>query len=112
MERFLFKTEKGVEVELNENEMHLVHQHYMEQATADYLRENHEKWSEEKVQEIALETRRQMLKYAFTEEEAIEEALKAYEEEHSAENMNTAEYSLQDEANRVNGAGYIRHRGR
>jgi len=82
MEKFNFKTSSGIEVELNENDMHAVHQHYIEQCTADYLRDNHADWSEEKVQEIAVEARRQMYKYDFTENEAIDAVLKAYEEEH------------------------------
>lgn len=85
MNKHIFKTSNGVEIELNENDMHAVHQHYIEQCTADYLRENHADWPEEKVQEIAIEARRQMMKYDFTEEEAIDEALDAYEEQCSEE---------------------------
>lgn len=92
MEKHLFRTSGGIEIELNENDMHAVHQHYIEQATADFLRDNHEDWSEEKVQVIAIEARRQMYKYNFTEEEAIEEALNAYKEEH-LEEKNISEVS-------------------
>lgn len=92
MEKHLFRTSSGIEIELNEKDMHAVHQHYIEQATADFLRDNHADWPEEKVQVIAIEARRQMYKYNFTEEEAIEEALNAYKEEH-LEEKNISEVS-------------------
>ena len=60
---------------LDEDEMHMVHQYYIVQSTADYIRENNPDWSEEKVQEVAVEARRQMDKYGFEEETAIEEAV-------------------------------------
>ena len=82
MENLKFKTRAGVEVELDDIDMCKVHQHYEEQCTADYLRENNEDWSEDKVQEIAIETRRQMFKYGYDEEEAIEIATDWYEEEY------------------------------
>lgn len=85
MKKHLFRTSSGIEIELNENDMHAVHQHYIEQCTADYLRENHADWSEDKIQVIAIEARRQMLKYDFAEEEAIDEALEEYEKEHLEE---------------------------
>lgn len=87
MEKHLFRTSSGIEIELNENDMHAVHQHYIEQATADYLRENHANWTEDKIQVIAIEARRQMLKHDFTEEEAIAEALESYEKEHLEEQI-------------------------
>ena len=67
-------------VYLDEDEMHKVHQHYIVQCTADYLRENNPNWTEDKVQAIAIETRRQMLKYDYTEDEAIEIAIGDYAE--------------------------------
>ena len=81
MENLKFKTRKGVEIELDAFDMSIIHQHYEEQCTADYLRENYEDWSEEKVQDIAIETRRQMDKYGYDEEEAIDIAIEEYEEE-------------------------------
>ena len=82
MENLKFKTRAGVEVVLDDIDMDIIHWHYMEQCTADYLRENNEDWSEEKVQSIAVETRRQMFKYDYTEEEAIDKATDWYEEEY------------------------------
>ena len=79
MENFKFKTRAGIEVELDDIDMHRVHEHYQEQCTADYLRENNRDWSEDKVQSIAYETRRQMFKYDYTEEEAIDIAIESYE---------------------------------
>ena len=78
-ERYVFTTHKGQKVELDEADMYRVHQHYIEQMTANYLRENHPAWTEEKVQTIAVEVRRQMLKNDFSEEEAIEEVLSEFE---------------------------------
>lgn len=80
MKNLKFKTRVGVEVELDVIDMSYIYQYYEEQCTADYLRENHEDWSEDKVQSIAYETRRQMNKYDYTEEEAIEIAIYEYEE--------------------------------
>ena len=79
MENFKFKTRKGIEVELDCIDMHNVHEYYEAQCTADYLRENHEDWDENKVQAIAWETRQQMFKYDYTEEEAIDIATDWYE---------------------------------
>ena len=59
-----------------------IHSYYEAQCTADYLRENHPGWPEDKVQEIAYETRSQMDDYGFDETDAIEEAIKRYNEEH------------------------------
>jgi hypothetical protein len=80
MENLKFKTRAGVEVELDDTDMHRIHKHYEVQCTADYLRENHEDWSEEKVQSIAMEARSKMFKYDYTEDEAIEFAIDGYEE--------------------------------
>lgn len=79
MNNLKFKTRAGVEVELTEDDMLSIHQHFEVQCTAYYLRENHEYWSEEKVQNIASETRRQMDSYGYDEDEAIEEVIKDYE---------------------------------
>lgn len=84
-ERFVFTAHNGQKVELNEADMHRVYQHYIEQMTANYLRENNSTWTEEKIQAIAVETRRQMLKNNFTEKEAIEEVLTEYENVHYVE---------------------------
>lgn len=81
MKNLKIVTHKYVEVELNENDMSIIHHHYEEQCTADYLRDNHEDWSEEKVQAIAKETRRQMDNYGYSEEEAIHCAMLSYEKE-------------------------------
>ena len=80
MKNLKFKTSNGIEVELDSTDMCRVHKYYEVQCTAEYLEENHPDWSEEKVQEIANETRNQMNKYGYTEEEAIEEAIDLYEE--------------------------------
>ena len=58
--------------------MYRIHKHYEVQCTADYLEENHSDWSEEKVQSIAIETRRQMFEYDYAEDEAIEIATEWY----------------------------------
>ena len=79
MENLKFKTRAGVEVELDDIDMSRVHEYYQAQCTADYLRENHEDWDENKVQAIAWETRQQMFKYDYTEEEAIDLATDWYE---------------------------------
>lgn len=79
MENLKFKTRAGVEVELDDIDMSRVHEYYEAQCTADYLRENHEDWDEDKVQAIAWETRQQMFKYDYTEEEAIDIATDWYE---------------------------------
>lgn len=79
MENLKFKTRAGVEVELDSVDMSRVHEYYEAQCTADYLRENHEDWDENKVQAIAWETRQQMFKYDYTEEEAIDIATDWYE---------------------------------
>lgn len=78
MESFSIKTSNGIVVELSENDMYEIHKHYIEQSTADYLRDNYTDWTEEKVQAIAIEARRQMYKYDLKEEEAITEALEAF----------------------------------
>lgn len=96
MKKYIFRTAAGIEVELNENDMHAVHQHYIEQCTADYLRDNHTNWSEDKVQVIAIEARRQMMKYDLSEEEAIDKALETYEKE-SSEKQNKETDVLHEE---------------
>lgn len=70
-----FATMKQGIIELDETEMHIIHKYYEIQCTADYIRENHTELSEEDVQKIATEARRQMDKYGFDEEEAIKEAM-------------------------------------
>lgn len=79
MRNLKFTTRAGVEVELDSIDMSIVHEYYEAQCTADYLRENHEDWDENKVESIAYETRNQMNKYDFTEEEAIDIATDWYE---------------------------------
>jgi len=79
MENLKFKTRAGVEVELDSIDMSRVYEYYEVQCTADYLRDNHRDWDEDKVQSIATETRRQMFKYDYTEDEAIEIAIDEYE---------------------------------
>lgn len=110
MEKLKFKTSSGIEIELNENDMHVIHQHYIEQITADYLRDNHADWPEEKIQEIAIEARRQMMKHDFTEEEAIDEALETYEEDHLDE-QNVEECPI-SEADETSTPIHRRNRGR
>ncbi len=81
MKNLKFVTSKGIEIELSESDMAYIAQHYEAQCTADYLRSEHEDWPEEKVQAIARETRQQMNKYGYDEDDAIEEAISEYEEE-------------------------------
>ena len=70
-----FATMKNGIIELDEMEMHTIHKYYEIQCTADYVRENHEELSEEVIQKIATEVRRQMDKYGFDENEAIIEVM-------------------------------------
>ena len=70
-----FMTMKNGIIELDEMEMQTIHDYYKIQCTADYIRENHEELSEEEIQKIATETRRQMNKYGFDENEAIREVM-------------------------------------
>ena len=85
MKNYKFTTREGVEVELNDTDMYRIHKHYEIQCTADYLRENHENWSEEKIQSIAIETRRQMFEYDYAEDEAIEIATKRYVDKYESD---------------------------
>ena len=75
MKSHTFDLKNGSKVILNETDMMNICSYYEIQHTADYLRDNHEDWSEEKVQEVATETRRQMDKYGFEEDYAIKEAI-------------------------------------
>ena len=79
MKNLKFKTRAGVEVVLDDIDMHRVHEYYQALCTADYLRDNHEDWDEDKVQSIAWEARNQMFKYDYTEDEAIDIAIDWYE---------------------------------
>lgn len=107
MESFSIKTSNGIVVELSENDMYKIHKHYIEQSTADYLRDNHADWTEEKVQAIAIEARRQMYKYDFTEENAITEALEEFNRQ-QLEAQNTERSAL--DGNSISASK--RHRGR
>ena len=80
MESHNFKL-KTRTIDLDESEMSIIHQHYIEQCTADYIRNRYPEWSEEKVQAIAIEARRQMYKYDYEEEEAIDIAIGNYDED-------------------------------
>lgn len=84
MENLKFRTRAGIEIELDSIDMSYIHQHYEEQCTADYLREIHEDWDEEKVQVIAADARRYMFKYDYEEDCAIDEAIRLYEETYKA----------------------------
>ena len=79
MENLKFKARVGVEVELDSIDMHRVYEYYEVQCIADYLRNTYKDWSEDKVQSIAYETRQQMFKYDYTEDEAIDIATEWYE---------------------------------
>lgn len=76
MKDYCYINEYGHEIPLSENTMMAIKNYYEVQSTADYLRENHEEWSEEEIQKIAYETRELMHDYDYTEEEAIKEAVK------------------------------------
>lgn len=91
MENLKFKTRAGVEVVLDDIDMHEIHRHYQIQCTADYIRENHEDWSEDKVQAIAYEVRNHMFEYDYTEDEAIDIAIDWYEEEYEGVDRATRE---------------------
>ena len=80
MENLKFKTRAGVEVELDDIDMDRIHRHYQVQCTADYLRENNEDWSEDRVQSIAYETRQQMWDYDYDEDKAIDIAIKKFDD--------------------------------
>lgn len=83
MENFKLKIESGHYIELTESDMCQINSYYEVQCTADYLRENHPDWEEEKIQEIANNTRDMMNDYGYDEEEAIEEATSEWEEENA-----------------------------
>ena len=91
MENLKFKTRAGVEVVLDDIDMDRIHRHYQVQCTADYIRDNNEDWSEDKVQNIATEARRQMLKYDCDEDYAIDKATDWYEEEYEGVDRTTRE---------------------
>lgn len=74
-----FATMKNGIIELDEMEMHTIHKYYEIQCTADYIRENHEELSEEVIQKMATEVRRQMDKYGYDENEAIMEVISEME---------------------------------
>ena len=74
-----FATLRNGIIELDEVEMQTIHKYYEIQCTADYIRENHEELTEEEIQKIATETRRQMDKYGFDENEAIREVMREME---------------------------------
>lgn len=84
MKNLKFKTRAGIEVELDDVDMYNVHKYYEAQLTAEYLKENHEDWSENKVEVIAWETRRLMFEYDYDEDEAISYAIDWYEETYEA----------------------------
>ena len=75
MKNKYFATMKNGIIELDEIEMQAIHQHYEIQCTADYIRENNEELSEEVIQKMAREVRRQMDKYGYDEDEAIMEVM-------------------------------------
>ena len=74
-----FATMKNGIIELDEMEMQTIHDYYEIQCTADYIRENYGELSEEEIQKIATEVRRQMYKYGFDENEAIREVMREME---------------------------------
>ena len=80
MENLKFKTRAGVEVELDDIDMDRISRYYQVQNTADYLRENNEDWSEDKVQSVAYEARQQMWDYDYDEDYAIEIAIKKFDD--------------------------------
>lgn len=74
MENFKFKTEAGQCVVLSEMDMQKVHNHYVLQNTADYVRENNPDLDESDVQIIASNARLRMDKYDEDEELAVKNA--------------------------------------
>lgn len=77
MENFLLKTKLGI-ISIDEYDMHRIHKFYEIQCTMEYLKNTYEDWSKSKIEAIAYETRRLMDKYEYTEEEAIDIAIKDY----------------------------------
>ena len=77
MEKHQFKTENGDLIELTMNDMCKIHSVYEVLATKEYLMEAYGLDSET-AQDMAGEVRRQMDKYGFDEEEAIDEVKDDY----------------------------------
>ena len=63
---------------LTEVEMYKVHEHYVVQRNADYLRENYPHLAEEEVMEMAWEWRDLELKDGYSNEDALAEVLEEY----------------------------------
>ena len=79
MENWKYKTQAGVEVELTETDMMLIHQHFESMNTLEYLTEKYPNVNENTLKQMAYEVKHKMLKFGYTEEEAIGEILNEYE---------------------------------
>lgn len=67
------------QIYLDENEMFQVHEHYMVQRNADYLRENYPRLTEDEILTISWEWRDTELKEGYSNEDALEEMIEKYE---------------------------------
>lgn len=67
------------EIYLEEQDMYKVHEHYVVQRNADYLRENYPHLAEYTVMEMAWEWRDKELKDGYSNEDALAELLEEYE---------------------------------
>ena len=63
---------------LTEMEMYKVHEHYVVQRNADYLRENYPHLTEEEIMEMAWEWRDLEMKDGYSNEDALAEVLEEY----------------------------------
>lgn len=97
MENLKLKIASGQTIELTASDMSQINEYYEAQCTADYIRENHPNWDEEKIQEIAYEARKKMNDYGIDEEEAIEDAISDWEELHDEDEDNNCYDDEDDE---------------
>ena len=78
MEGHWFKF-KNREIYLEEDEIFQVHEYYVVQRNADYLRDNYPHLTEDKIMEIAWDWRETELKDGYSNEDALEEMKEKYE---------------------------------
>ena len=71
MQDLKFTTSRGQDIILADEDMLQITKIYEVQLTADFIRDNYENWSEEKIQWVAQRARQIMDKYGEFEEDAI-----------------------------------------
>ena len=78
VKNYSLELENGKKIELTPEEMMKISAYYKLQGLADYIRENHPRWTEEKVQIIAYEAKSDIDEYGYEESDAINEASEQY----------------------------------